>query len=75
MSPTFILHDRPGAWGQKTPPLAQKLLNGTIRDGDTVEVRVSADGRDLNIKENHPADPEIGAAVSSVPMLPDDHEE
>lgn len=37
-------------------PLAQKLLRGTIRDGDTVLIRVKADK--LDIHENHPPDSE-----------------
>ncbi|KAF7356093.1 p-loop containing nucleoside triphosphate hydrolase protein [Mycena venus] len=43
-------------------PLAQKLLRGTIREGDTVEVRVNEDGSALLIQENHPPDPEAGSA-------------
>lgn len=35
-------------------PLAQKLLRGTIRDGDVV--RMSSDGKTLCIHDNHPAD-------------------
>ncbi|KAJ3791421.1 C-terminal, D2-small domain, of ClpB protein-domain-containing protein, partial [Lentinula aff. detonsa] len=34
-------------------PLAQKLLKGTIRDGDTVVIRVGEDGLSLHIKDNH----------------------
>ncbi|KAH9028456.1 P-loop containing nucleoside triphosphate hydrolase protein [Lactarius deliciosus] len=34
-------------------PLAQKLLVGTIRDGDTVEIRVGADGAALHIRDNY----------------------
>ncbi|KAI9459730.1 P-loop containing nucleoside triphosphate hydrolase protein [Lactarius psammicola] len=37
-------------------PLAQKILVGTIRDGDTVEIRVGADGAALHIRDNHIAD-------------------
>ncbi|EMD39396.1 hypothetical protein CERSUDRAFT_104581 [Gelatoporia subvermispora B] len=37
-------------------PLAQKMLNGTIRDGDVVSIRVSANGQDLDIKDNHRPD-------------------
>ncbi|KAH9052308.1 P-loop containing nucleoside triphosphate hydrolase protein [Lactarius vividus] len=37
-------------------PLAQKLLVGTIRDGDTVEIRVGAGGAALHIRDNHIAD-------------------
>ncbi|KAF5341203.1 hypothetical protein D9611_005907 [Ephemerocybe angulata] len=38
-------------------PLAQKLLKGTIRDGDTVAIRVKEDGKSLDIKDNHEPDP------------------
>ncbi|KAI9443306.1 hypothetical protein H4582DRAFT_2196629 [Lactarius indigo] len=37
-------------------PLEQKLLVGTIRDGDTVEIRVGSDGAALHICDNHIAD-------------------
>ncbi|KAF9020480.1 P-loop containing nucleoside triphosphate hydrolase protein [Hymenopellis radicata] len=37
-------------------PLAQKLLKGTIRDGDVVVIRASPDGTSLDIKDNHPPD-------------------
>lgn len=37
-------------------PLAQKLLKGTIRDGDAVTIRVNPDGQTLDIRDNHPAD-------------------
>jgi len=37
-------------------PLAKKLLTGTIRNGDTVTIRVSEDGSDLVVLDNHPAD-------------------
>ncbi|KAI9455041.1 P-loop containing nucleoside triphosphate hydrolase protein [Russula earlei] len=40
-------------------PLAQKLLMGTIRDGDVVEIRVGADGKMLHIRDNHAADDRI----------------
>ncbi|KAH8112062.1 P-loop containing nucleoside triphosphate hydrolase protein [Phellopilus nigrolimitatus] len=50
-------------------PLAQKLLNGTIRNGDTVEVRVTGEGDNLDIKGNHPVDHEIGDEASSAPSL------
>ncbi|KAI0262358.1 P-loop containing nucleoside triphosphate hydrolase protein [Gloeopeniophorella convolvens] len=46
-------------------PLAQKLLVGTIRDGDTVEIRVSVDGKALSIRDNHPADEHPGASSVS----------
>ncbi|KAH8992997.1 P-loop containing nucleoside triphosphate hydrolase protein [Lactarius akahatsu] len=42
-------------------PLAQKLLVGTIRDGDTVEIRVGADGAALHIRDNHIADERDGS--------------
>ncbi|KAG6844829.1 hypothetical protein H0H87_003396 [Tephrocybe sp. NHM501043] len=38
-------------------PMAQKLLRGTIRDGDTVKIRVSEDRKSLVIHENHFPDP------------------
>lgn len=40
-------------------PLAQKLLRGTIRNGDTVHISVAEDKDDLDIQDNHPADPSI----------------
>ncbi|KZT01006.1 P-loop containing nucleoside triphosphate hydrolase protein [Laetiporus sulphureus 93-53] len=43
-------------------PLAQKLLNGTIRDGDVVTIRASEHGKILDIKDNHPADAAIGSS-------------
>lgn len=46
-------------------PLAQKLLRGTIRDGDEVKIRVSEDGENLDIQDNHDADPT--AANKNVP--------
>lgn len=45
-------------------PLAQKLLKGTIRDGDAVRICVSGDV--LNIEENHPPDPSIVRQNSDV---------
>ena len=50
-------------------PLAQKLLDGTIRNGDTVVVRVSPDGGHLEFKDNHPPDPEIGQQEDTPPLL------
>ncbi|KIL60844.1 hypothetical protein M378DRAFT_187698 [Amanita muscaria Koide BX008] len=38
-------------------PLAQKLLRGTVRDGDTVKIRVSDDTKSLVIHDNHQPDP------------------
>jgi len=39
-------------------PLARKLLRGTIRDGDSVKIRVTLDA--LEIQDNHPPDPLLG---------------
>ena len=50
-------------------PLAQKLLRGTIRDGDLVEIRV--DGGRLDIKDNHPPDPMVARPDSEV--NPEEH--
>ncbi|EJF58053.1 P-loop containing nucleoside triphosphate hydrolase protein [Dichomitus squalens LYAD-421 SS1] len=47
-------------------PLAQKLLKGTIRDGDVVQIRASEDGKTLEIKDNHPPDPSIGSSATPV---------
>ncbi|RDB27770.1 Heat shock protein 78, mitochondrial [Hypsizygus marmoreus] len=38
-------------------PMAQKLLRGTIRDGDIVTIRVAEDGKSLDIRDNHSPDP------------------
>ncbi|CAL1695237.1 unnamed protein product [Somion occarium] len=45
-------------------PLARKLLNGTIRDGDVVTIRASADGQSLEIRDNHPPDAAIAIPSS-----------
>ncbi|THH33517.1 hypothetical protein EUX98_g668 [Antrodiella citrinella] len=42
-------------------PLAQKLLNGTVRDGDVVTIRVNAEDNTLDILDNHAPDASIGA--------------
>ncbi|KAH7904250.1 P-loop containing nucleoside triphosphate hydrolase protein, partial [Hygrophoropsis aurantiaca] len=47
-------------------PLAQKLLRGTIRDGDVAAVTVSSGGESLYIKDNHPPDP----SIQSSPVVP-----
>ncbi|KAI0676172.1 P-loop containing nucleoside triphosphate hydrolase protein [Trametes maxima] len=52
-------------------PLAQKLLKGTIRDGDVVRIRVSEDGKELDIQDNHSPDPTI--ATSSTPIANLEH--
>lgn len=48
-------------------PLAQKLLQGTIRDGDLVKIRVRDDGKVLEIQDNHPPD---ASAHSPAPAPP-----
>lgn len=40
-------------------PLAQKLLNGTIRDGDVAIIRVNSTTNELDIADNHPSDTTI----------------
>ena len=47
-------------------PLAQKMLKGTIRDGDTVQIRASADGSTLEIKDNHAPDPTIAHSATPI---------
>lgn len=47
-------------------PLAQKLLRGTIRDGDTVSIRTKDDGKALDIKDNHEPDPATAKPDSEV---------
>ncbi|KAH9832468.1 P-loop containing nucleoside triphosphate hydrolase protein [Rhodofomes roseus] len=44
-------------------PLAQKMLNGTIRDGDVVTIRASSDGSTLVIQDNHEPDATIGSST------------
>lgn len=53
-------------------PLAQKMLKGTIRDGDTVKIR-AGEGDSLDIQDNHPPDASIGSTSqpSSFPELED----
>ncbi|CAK5267936.1 unnamed protein product [Mycena citricolor] len=43
-------------------PLAQRLLRGTVREGDTVEIRVSDDGSSLVVGENHAPDPSAASS-------------
>ncbi|KAF8332525.1 P-loop containing nucleoside triphosphate hydrolase protein [Amanita rubescens] len=43
-------------------PLAQKLLRGTIRDGDVVKIRVSGDDKSLIIHDNHQPDASVIAS-------------
>ncbi|THH16846.1 hypothetical protein EW146_g3854 [Bondarzewia mesenterica] len=50
-------------------PLAQKLLKGTIRDGDVVKIRVSEDGKELNIQDNHPPDASVHSATPEPPIV------
>ncbi|KAJ2937010.1 hypothetical protein H1R20_g114, partial [Candolleomyces eurysporus] len=47
-------------------PLAQKLLKGTIRDGDTVRIRATDDEKCLDIQDNHPPDPSVAKPHSEV---------
>lgn len=53
-------------------PLAQKMLKGTIRDGDVVHIR-TGEGDSLDIQDNHPPDASIGStsSPSSFPELDD----
>ncbi|TFK62182.1 P-loop containing nucleoside triphosphate hydrolase protein [Pluteus cervinus] len=51
-------------------PLAGKMLRGSIRDGDVVRIRVSEDGEELVIEDNHEVDPAVGAEG---PVNPEDH--
>jgi ATP-dependent Clp protease ATP-binding subunit ClpB len=53
-------------------PLAQKLLKGTVRDGDVVTIRVASDGNALHIYDNHPADASV---ASKTPAVGGDHVE
>lgn len=46
-------------------PLAQKILRGTIRDGDTVIIRMSEDGSKLDIRDNHSPDASVGSQVAA----------
>jgi ATP-dependent Clp protease ATP-binding subunit ClpB len=47
-------------------PLAQKLLKGTVRDGDVVTIRVASDGKTLHIHDNHPADASVASETSTL---------
>jgi ATP-dependent Clp protease ATP-binding subunit ClpB len=53
-------------------PLAQKLLKGTVRDGDIVTIRVASDGNTLHIHDNHPVD---ASFASGTPSLAEEHSE
>ncbi|KAK0226196.1 P-loop containing nucleoside triphosphate hydrolase protein [Armillaria fumosa] len=46
-------------------PLAQKLLRGTIRDGDTVVIRASSEENSLLIQDNHPEDANIASEAAA----------
>ncbi|KAI0716580.1 P-loop containing nucleoside triphosphate hydrolase protein [Earliella scabrosa] len=54
-------------------PLAQKLLKGTIRDGDTVRIRASEDGKTLEIQDNHAPDSSIAASATPIAALDEGH--
>jgi len=45
-------------------PLAQKLLRGTIRDGDVVTIRVTGDK--LDIKDNHVPDSSTNTPAAAI---------
>ena len=40
-----------------------------VRNGDTVKIRVSSDGRSLKFEENHPVDHAVGAEASGNPLI------
>ncbi|KAK0454698.1 P-loop containing nucleoside triphosphate hydrolase protein [Armillaria borealis] len=46
-------------------PLAQKLLRGTIRDGDTVVIRASGEENPLLIQDNHPEDANVASEAAA----------
>ncbi|KAF8628075.1 hypothetical protein AX15_004106 [Amanita polypyramis BW_CC] len=46
-------------------PLAQKLLRGSIRDGDMVKIRVSEDGTTLVIHDNHQEESPVNTSDAS----------
>ncbi|KIP01473.1 hypothetical protein PHLGIDRAFT_80531 [Phlebiopsis gigantea 11061_1 CR5-6] len=48
-------------------PLAQKMLRGTVRDGDTVRVR-AGEGDALEIQDNHPADESVASTSKPEPF-------
>ncbi|KLO18718.1 P-loop containing nucleoside triphosphate hydrolase protein [Schizopora paradoxa] len=50
-------------------PLARKMLEGTVRTGDTVTIRVAEDGETLNIMDNHPSDKRVSASAQEKPSL------
>jgi ATP-dependent Clp protease ATP-binding subunit ClpB len=50
-------------------PLAQKLLAGSIRDGDAVQIRAS--GHELVVHENHAPDSADSAVGATVPLEED----
>ncbi|KAH9988560.1 P-loop containing nucleoside triphosphate hydrolase protein [Russula vinacea] len=45
-------------------PLARKMLVGTIRDGDAVEIGLGADEKTLHIRDNHAADESADLSVT-----------
>ncbi|KAK7007238.1 p-loop containing nucleoside triphosphate hydrolase protein [Favolaschia claudopus] len=55
-------------------PLAQKMLRGTIREGDTVEIRVGEDTKALVIRENHSPDPEAAGSARTLEEVEDEEE-
>ncbi|KDQ61982.1 hypothetical protein JAAARDRAFT_122866 [Jaapia argillacea MUCL 33604] len=51
-------------------PLAQKILRGTIRDGDVVTIRVGEDGKSLHIQDNHEPDASVASKSPLVATTP-----
>lgn len=45
-------------------PLARKMLVGTIRDGDIVEIRLGTDGKTLHIRDNDTVDERADSSAS-----------
>jgi len=55
-------------------PLAQKLLTGTIRDGDIVTIRRNEEGTGLSITDNHAPDSEahLRSGANAIPLEEDE---
>ncbi|KAG8774266.1 chaperone ATPase hsp78, partial [Serendipita sp. 398] len=50
-------------------PLAKKLLAGTIRDGDVVNIHHQPGSNELTIQDNHPTTADTGGADKKTPPL------
>ncbi|KAG8768512.1 chaperone ATPase hsp78, partial [Serendipita sp. 397] len=50
-------------------PLAKKLLAGTIRDGDVVNIHHQPGSNELTIQDNHPTTTDTGGADKKTPPL------